>query len=216
MRRKGNLEERAAAVPNLLELGCDELDSRIEARDFIDLGELKNAVLEVGCGKGKFAIEYAKTHTEIAYFAVEHITNVIIEGAEAAAKEGIPNLMFLRTGAEYLKRYFPAETFDKIFLNFPCPYRKESYRDRRLTAPSFLSVYDSLLTQNGEICLKTDNQRMFEYSLESFSSYGFVITDVTLDLHSSKYAEGNVMTEYESKFVSQGVPILRVVAKKRK
>ena len=215
MRRKGNLETRAANCPSLYEVGDDALDSRVEEERYIDLSKWKNAVLEVGCGKGKFALEYSKSHNETAYVAVEKMTNVIIEGAEKAADEGVENLLFLRTGAEYLKRYFKEGTFDKVFLNFPCPYKKESYRDRRLTAPSFLEIYDALLVDGGEICLKTDNKRMFEYSLESFSSYGLLITDVTLDLHSSKYVEGNVMTEYESKFFSMGVPILRVVAKKR-
>ena len=151
MRKKGNLEERAKACSRLLEVGDDALDSRVDEERYIDLSKWKNAVLEVGCGKGKFALEYAKTHNETAYVAVERITNVIISGAETAEKEKIDNLLFLRTGAEYLKRYFPLGAFDKVFLNFPCPYHKESYKDRRLTALSFLEIYDKLLKQKCQL-----------------------------------------------------------------
>ena len=217
MRRKGNLTARAASLaPFLRDGGVDTPDSR-EIKDCtLDLSYLGSVLeLEIGCGKGRFAIEYAKSHPEVGLVAVEQITNVIIEGAEKAKAIGIPNLLFLRTGAEYLERYFPQKTFRRIYLNFPCPYHKESYHARRLTARRFLELYDRLLTDDGEICLKTDNERMFEYSIESFSAYGFLLTDFTLDLHASKYAEGNVMTEYESKFVAEGAPILRVVAKKR-
>jgi len=216
MRRKNNLEERAlAASPYLLDLGNDSLDARKEVVSFLNIDNLgKDPVLELGCGKGKYALEYAKIHNQTAYVAVEQITNVIIEGAEKAKQEKLDNLLFLRTGAEYLKRYFKDNTFKKVVLNFPCPFHKETYRDRRLTSERFLEIYDSLLTDDGEIRLKTDNKRMFEYSLESMSEYGFAFKNLTLDLHSSPYIEGDIVTEYESKFIKDGLPIYSVVAYK--
>ena len=216
MRRKNNLEERAKeCAPYLLELGGDDLDARKPDGEAIITAEA-HLRMEVGCGKGKFALEYAKTHENVRFFAVEQITNVIIVGAEKAKKARLDNLTFLRTGCEYLKRYFKQGSFDKIFLNFPCPFHKEAYRERRLTSKTFLDVYDYLLCDEGEIRLKTDDRRMFEYSIESISAYGYVIENVTLDLHSSKYAEGDIITEYESKFMQQGLPIFCLTARKRR
>lgn len=216
MRRKSNLESRSeAAFPYLIDFGNDALDARTNEVKKLDLKKAESYVLELGCGKGKYALEYAKSHNEITYVAVEQITNVIIEGAEKAKEEKVDNLVFLRTGAEYLERYLDKETFGKIFINFPCPFHKETYRERRLTSERFLRIYDGLLTKDGEIRLKTDNKRMFEYSIESMSKYGFVLEKVTLDLHSSPYVENDIVTEYESKFIREGLPIFSLVAKKR-
>jgi len=78
-----------------------------------------------------------------------------------------------------------------------------------------LEIYKKILKPEGEICFKTDNPRLFEFSLGQFSKCGFLMKDITLDLHNSKYAEGNLTTEYEDRFVAQGLPIYRVVAVKR-
>ena len=213
MRRKNNLEERSIdAFPYLIECGNDSLDARQQADSIIKLPfERDHYELELGCGKGKFALEYALKNPQ-----VEQITNVIIVGAEKAKQKEILNLCFLRSGAEYLKRYFESGFFDNIYLNFPCPFHKETYRNRRLTSPDMLSIYNYLLREGGEIRLKTDNKRMFEYSIESLSACGYLIKDVTLDLYASKYVENNIATEYEAKYTSQGAPIMRLVAVKPK
>ena len=62
-----------------------------------------------------------------------------------------------------------------------------------------------------EIHQKTDNMHFFEFSLEQFSNCGFAFKNISLDLHNSNF-EGNIMTEYEEKFVSQGLPIYRLEA----
>ena len=72
---------------------------------------------------------------------------------------------------------------------------------RRLTSDRFLAVYDKILQPDGIIEFKTDNQDLFRYSLESIPEAGWQVTSHTFDLHHSDMAEGNVMTEYETKFL---------------
>ena len=43
---------------------------------------------------------------------------------------------------------------------------------------------------------------------------GWEITEYTFDLHNSPMAEGNVMTEYEMKFASEGKPICKLIARR--
>ena len=62
-----------------------------------------------------------------------------------------------------------------------------------------------------EIHQKTDNRNFFEFSIEEFTRAGFMLKNVSLDLHNSDF-EGNIVTEYESRFVSQGLPIYRMEA----
>ncbi len=221
MRRKRNLEERAEdAYPYLLKADTSCVDARkaVEDKHFVDLSDFdsnKPMEIELGCGKGRFALEYTSKHPEINYLAVEKLTNVIVVGAEEAKKKNADNLRFLCSGAEYLPRFLPDNSISRIHINFPCPFHKETYHEKRLTSKRFLEIYDKLLTPDGEICLKTDNQRMFAYSIEQLSEYGFVLSEVTLDLHNSKYNENNIVTEYEQRYTDQGLPIFHLKAKRR-
>lgn len=222
MRRKKNLESRVEDVsPYLIHADLSCLDARIADKDkhFAEMVNFDSSiplVIELGCGKGKYAIDYATQNPSVNYLAIEKLTNVIIVGAEKAQELELKNLKFLCTGAEYLERFLPDNSVDKIIINFPCPFHKETYHEKRLTDIRFLKLYDKYLKPDGEIALKTDNQRMFAYSIEQLSLYGFVISEVTLDLHNSKYNEDNIVTEYEQRYTEQGLPIYRLIAKKRK
>ena len=91
-------------------------------------------------------------------------------------------------------------------MNFSCPYPKTRYEKYRLTHARFLEIYRNLLTEDGYIVQKTDNRGFFEYSLNSYSDHGFRLRRITFDLHNSGI-EGNIITEYEEKFSSEGFPI---------
>ena len=218
MRRKKYLDKRLEAVSDILYISDFEdrnFNTAIEKKDYIDLenwfGNDKPIHLEIGCGKGRFACEYAKSHPEINLIAVEKSGNVITVGCEMAKAEGIENLRFIKCGAEYLEKFLKEKSVEKIFLNFSCPFPKSGYATHRLTHPRFLEIYKRLMVEGGEIHQKTDNMHFFEFSLECFSKSGFALKNVSLDLHKSDF-EGNIMTEYEEKFSSMGFPIYRLEA----
>ncbi|MBR2039842.1 MAG: tRNA (guanosine(46)-N7)-methyltransferase TrmB [Clostridia bacterium] len=218
MRKKKYLDKRLEAVSDILYISDFEdrnFNTAIEKKDYIDLenwfGNDKPIHLEIGCGKGRFACEYAKSHPEINLIAVEKSGNVITVGCEMAKAEGIENLRFIKCGAEYLEKFLKEKSVEKIFLNFSCPFPKSGYATHRLTHPRFLEIYKRLMVEGGEIHQKTDNMHFFEFSLESFSKSGFALKNVSLDLHKSNF-EGNIMTEYEEKFSSMGFPIYRLEA----
>ena len=120
--------------------------------------------------------------------------------------------MFLCGTAEYLPSYIPNNSIEEIYLNFSCPFPKKSHEAHRLTNPRFLEIYKPMLKKGSAICQKTDNMHFFEYSIESFSKCGFKLSNISLDLHNSDF-EGNIETEYEKKFSSQGYPIYRLEAR---
>ncbi len=220
MRRKKHLEERLAQCSNIIKLISDDCNfvTAIEKKEYINLEELfgnsNPVVLEVGCGKGKFACELAKSNPDINVLALEKCANVVVIAAEKAMNEEISNLKFLHGGAEYLEKYLEPESIERIYLNFSCPYPKNRYANHRLTNPRFLKSYDIILKNGGEIHQKTDNTGFFEYSIEQFSGYGFALKNISLDLHNSSF-EGNIETEYEHRFASQGLPIYRLEAYKK-
>ena len=221
MRKKRHFDERLSeSLPALIEID-KELDPRedVFVEAYINPAEIfgnDNPVyLEVGCGKGKFASEIAKANPDFNFIGVEKEANVIVDACKKAIDENIPNLKFMTVGAEYLCRYLRPQSIAGIYLNFSCPFPKNTYAVHRLTHPRFLEIYKKLLADGGKLIQKTDNMKLFEFSIESFACSGWDIKNVSLDLHNSKYAEGNIMTEYETRFVNLGQPIYRLEANPR-
>lgn len=219
MRKKKYLEDRLSAVSDIL-FKIDTVDRNFNTavleKEYIDFekwfGNKNPIFLEIGCGKGRFAVEYAKLHPEINVLAVEKSANVIVGACEIAKEEGVSNLRFICGSAEYLEKFIPNNSIARLFLNFSCPFPKKAYASHRLTHRKFLNIYKSLLCRGAEIHQKTDNMHFFEFSLQEFSQSGFGVYNVSLDLHASDF-EGNIMTEYESRFVALGQPIYRLEAK---
>ena len=166
--------------------------------------------LEIGAGKGGFATKMAKSNPDVAYIAMEKVTDCIVlaaEGAKRAFENGNSNLKFINDTADNLTKLFNTGTVSRIFLNFSDPWSKKGYAKRRLTHERYLSVYFNLLKDGGKLRFKTDNVALFDFSLEEIEKMGLKPDVVTRDLHASSYAEGNIMTEYETAFSSQGIKI---------
>lgn len=206
MRKKKNADARLASHEGLV-LECPEAPiGRTEGRQIY---------LEIGAGKGGFAIEMARQSPTADYYAMERVKDCIVIATEKADEGERPqNLHFLIDGADNLPAWFAAGSVDKIFLNFSDPWHKKGYFKRRLTYRKYLALYFTLLCEGGELCFKTDNAPLFDFSLEEIASVDLSPEIITRDLHASPYAEGNVMTEYERSFVSQGLPIHMLRVKK--
>lgn len=169
--------------------------------------------IEIGMGKGKFIHALAEQNPHINYIGIEMYSSVLYRAIEKRQEVDLPNLFFIRMDARNLGDVFDRSEIDRIYLNFSDPWPKERHAKRRLTSPLFLEIYDAVLNPNGTVCFKTDNRSLFDYSLETIEETSpWHVKDVTYDLHGSSFAAGNVMTEYEEKFSSKGMPIHRLVA----
>jgi len=218
MRKKRHLEDRLAACKDVMiymqnqnEHADDPLDEALFFDSMKVFGINGPLHLEIGSGKGAFILELARRNPDINYIAIEKTPNVIVTGAENLMESGIKNVRFCLGQAEYLEHLFHPHTIDRLYLNFSCPFPKESYAKHRLTHTRFLTIYNKVLKSGAEIHQKTDNKRLFEFSIEHFSANGFVMKNVSLDLHNSGF-EGNIMTEYETRFTEMGLPIYRMEA----
>lgn len=167
--------------------------------------------IEIGMGKGQFIVESARLNPEINFIGIEQQSSVIVTALEKQVEAELPNLKFLHENGRDLTDYFSNGEVNRIYLTFSDPWPKNRHEKRRLTYKTFLKVYETLLSEDGQLHFKTDNRGLFEYSLVSFSNYGMLLEEVFLDLHESDY-EGNIMTEYEEKFSAKGHPIYRVHA----
>ena len=130
MRKKKHSEERLAACGKYL------LKTEGVIKDPASvMGEgLDKVFLEIGAGKGGFACQMAARHKEVAYFAMERVTDCVVLAAERATREGgLPNLRFIVDTADNLTDIFAPGTIDAIYLNFSDPWSKKGYAKRRLT-----------------------------------------------------------------------------------
>ena len=101
----------------------------------------------------------------------------------------------------------------KIYLNFSDPWPKDRHAKRRLTSRQFMARYDIILKPDGQVEFKTDNKDLFDFSLEEIKEADWELPVVTFDLHNdSVLNEGNVMTEYETRFSQMGNPICKLIA----
>ncbi|MCI8659722.1 MAG: tRNA (guanosine(46)-N7)-methyltransferase TrmB [Lachnospiraceae bacterium] len=168
--------------------------------------------IEVGMGKGRFIMELARRNPQINYLGVERYPTVLLKAIKKQEELRLSNLYFLCVDAKSLSEIFAPQEVARIYLNFSDPWPKDRHAKRRLTSPEFMKIYDRILTENGTVEFKTDNQELFSYSLESIPEAGWKIDWSTRDLHHSSQADDNVMTEYEMKFSSMGNPICKLIA----
>ena len=167
--------------------------------------------IEIGMGKGQFLMKMAELHPDIHYIGIEKYSSVLVRALEKIEENPLPNIHFIRMDAENITQVFEKGEVEQIYLNFSDPWPKDRHAKRRLTSRQFLERYDNILKDNGRIIFKTDNRALFDFSLEEVKEAGWSVELCTFDLHHSEYLEGNVMTEYEEKFVKKGNPICKMV-----
>ena len=164
--------------------------------------------IEIGTGKGKFIISKALANKNINYIGIEKYDSPLVSAVKKLNEvEEVPNLKLICFDAANIDQIFNKE-IDKIYLNFSDPWPKKRHAKRRLTSSIFLVKYDNLFKENKRIELKTDNDDLFDYSVQSFKENGYSILKVDRDFFDE------FTTEYEEKFIARGKNINYVIAQK--
>ncbi len=180
--------------------------------------------LEIGCGKGGFAGQFAVKNPDKNIIAVDIKIDMLGVGrrniVEIFKNEGktdadITNLLLVNYNVEQIDKIITKD--DKIqgmFINFCNPWPRPKHNKRRLTFPKKLEMYKNFLDENAEIRFKTDDDALFADSLEYFEQSGYEIIYKTCDLHNSDVTD-NIETEHEKMFSAEGIKIkyLRAVVK---
>ncbi|WP_338983662.1 tRNA (guanosine(46)-N7)-methyltransferase TrmB [Spiroplasma endosymbiont of Othius punctulatus] len=173
--------------------------------------------LEIGCGKGNFIKGKAIKVVNENWIGMEKESTVIGVALRNVIENemDIKNILFINKYAENLLDIFEKKSISKIFLNFSDPWPKSKHAKKRLTNIKFLENYWEVLTDDGSIEIKTDNDKLYEYSLEQIEESKFNIVYKTTNLHNDpKEMEHNVMTEYEKRFSETGKNINKIIITK--
>ncbi|MFM7663651.1 MAG: tRNA (guanosine(46)-N7)-methyltransferase TrmB [Bacteroidota bacterium] len=177
-------------------------------RDFF-----KNAhpiVLELGCGKGEYSVGMARLFPEKNFLGLDIKGNRMFIGARQALKENLNNVGFLRTRIDFVESLFGPDEVDEIWLTFSDPQPQKP--KKRLSSSLFINRYKTFLKPGGTIHMKTDNDLLFDFTMEEIELHGYTIIDYRPDLYATlNGAEDSVentifriKTHYETLFHAKG------------
>lgn len=209
---KNKLEKFAENLtfPNFFQIPFEEIsqqDASIKGRWNVDFFKNDNPiVLELGCGRGEYAISLAKLHPQLNFIGVDRKGARMWKGCKYAIENHLPNVAFVRTQIQFLHHFFAENEVSEIWLTFPDPQPKRSKVAKRLTSSFYLDIYKRVLQPSGCIHLKTDSELLFEYTKEVIQKLDYKILELQEDIYSSdieNYALA-IQTYYEKMWLEQG------------
>lgn len=164
-------------------------------------------VLELGCGKGEYAVGLARKFPDRNFIGVDIKGARMWTGAKEAVVDGIDNVAFLRTSIELIASFFAPGEVSEIWITFPDPQMKKT--NKRLTSTRFLKLYREILKENGLIHLKTDSPFLYTYTDALVRLNGFSTEVNTNDLYHSGLADDilEIRTFYERQWLARGLTI---------
>jgi len=167
-------------------------------------------ILELGCGKGEYAIGLAKLDIEKNYIGIDIKGARIWRGAKTATEEKIENVLFIRTQIELIEHIFDENEVDQIWLTFPDPQIKFKRSKHRLINTSYLEKYRKILNPDGTIHLKTDSEFLHGYTLGILENLNIIPCLTEHDIYKNNNAPNEVLeirTHYENMFIKDGKSI---------
>ena len=141
-----------------------------------------------------------------AYFKLGQ-DSVLLRALEKTDEKEIANIRFAHLFVRDIRDLFDEGELSGIYLNFSDPWPKKRHMKRRLTYGEYLLRYRQVIKKDGFIAIKTDNDDLFDFTLEEIQRTGLEIREMTRDLHNSSYKAKEITTEYEDKFRAAGNPI---------
>jgi tRNA (guanine-N7-)-methyltransferase len=166
-------------------------------------------ILELGCGKGEYSVGLARLFPGKNFVGIDIKGDRIAVGSNQAIELSLNNVAFLRTKVHDLENFFNKNEISEIWITFPDPHSLHSGIRRRMTNERFLSTYKNLLSPDGLLHLKTDNEAFFDYSIETLKLFGVQNLIQTKDLYTSdlNIRHHGIKTRFEEMFTSKGFKI---------
>lgn len=178
-------------------------------RPWIDrLSSGKEIVLEIGTGMGDFLTSQAMKYPDVFFLGLEVKPDRVYKAYQKAENGRVKNIAFLQTDANRLLE-FDLPPIRTIYLLFSDPWPKKRHIIRRLSSELYLPLYEKILISEGEVILKTDNETLFEYSLDSFRNHGWKITEIDRNFKTPPEEQ----TGYERRFLKESKPIFYLKAR---
>ena len=170
----------------------------------------KPLIIELGCGKGEYSVGLAKMYPQTNFLGLDIKGNRMFIGAREALTLNMTNVGFLRTRIDFIEALFGPNEVDEIWLTFSDPQPQKP--KKRLSSSMFIQRYRKFLKPGGLVHMKTDNDLLFEFTMEQIEEHGYPIVDYRPDLYATLETETDpaqrdifsIKTHYEQLFHSKG------------
>jgi len=212
MGKKNKLAKFAesATFPNMFQPTYDEVKNTYAMRGKWRSDFFKNnndIVLELGCGKGEYTVGLGRKYPNRNFIGVDIKGARMWRGCKTSLEEGLQNVAFLRQKIQLIAHMFDQNEVDEIWITFPDPQPK--VEKRRLTSPQYMERYAKILKPGGIINFKTDNEALFDYTLEMIEEYNHQLIVSVKDLYNTPGFDEvkSIKTYYEKLFNDQGYDI---------
>lgn len=166
-------------------------------------------VLELGCGKGEYSVGLGEKYPNKNFIGLDWKGARLWRGSKTVKEKGLSNVAFIRTHIQMINELFGQNEVDEIWITFPDPQPKNSKANKRLTSPRFLNYYKEAIVPGGLIHFKTDNEPLFDYTLEVIQEEGHELLLSVKDIYNYDGLEEMkaIKTHYEKLFSAQGYAI---------
>jgi tRNA (guanine-N7-)-methyltransferase len=166
--------------------------------------------VDIGSGEGTFILTMAERHPERNFLGIERLLGRVRKTCRAAARRELANVRMLRLEIAYALRYLlPLESVSTAHVLFPDPWPKRYHHPRRLIQDGFMEALHGILIAGGELRIKTDDEPYFLWMEKVLArAKGYERLDWPEDL------DDYPTTDFEARFVAQGLPIYRARLRK--
>ena len=165
--------------------------------------------VEIGSGNGFFLRDMCLRHPDRAFVGVEIRYKRVWMAARKLDRAGCTNGRVVLYHAGYLGRLFAEGEVAEIYLNHPDPWPKDKHARNRIITPAFADMVCDLLVPGGLFQIKSDCAPYADACRSCFAPHPMTEEAFAADLHreGEPLAEGNIVTNYERKFVEKGEPV---------
>ncbi|AFM03738.1 tRNA (guanine-N(7)-)-methyltransferase [Bernardetia litoralis DSM 6794] len=166
-------------------------------------------VLELACGYGEYSVGLGKVYPNKNFVGVDVKGDRLWRGSTEALNNDSLNVAFLRAEIQQLDTFFEEDEVSEIWVVHPDPRPRKRDIKRRLTNSRFLDMYKKILKKGGTVHIKTDDDPLYDYTIEELSKYKIKNLLLTRDLHNSPLhpQHHDIRTRYENRAQKQGLKI---------
>lgn len=139
-------------------------------------------VLDIGCGKGIFLLNYAEQNPNQNILGIEIREPLVNWINHFIKEENIVNAAAVRYSVVNRLPFIESNSIHKVFYLFPDPWPKRIHRRRRAFTIDFLEEIYRILEVGGSLNLATDVPEVNEYHkelLELFGKFDFRMAEDT-------------------------------------
>lgn len=166
--------------------------------------------LELGSGSGNHIISRALENPDQSWLGFELRFKRSVRTIQKSIDQEAKNVFIAKTNAFDVEHLVPNNSVSSVYINFPDPWDKPRWHKHRLLSKAMLDILKDKLVSEGKLYVKTDHQEMFGQFHQILSGHSHFST---LEAVFGEAVQ-SPSSEFESLFVSQGLPICHLKAVK--